>query len=217
MQFYEAILSYNNSFPAFTGAIAEWTNPQEGVIMHKIFETQALAISTTIKTYAPTEGVPITVTAACLAIESRFDPLCENHNIGKTSAGVPRSNPNDDPMQYDMGIAQLKLMYLLGEPGVSDFDSARAYAFDLDKSIARHCRLMASKIAWATSIIQNNQSAQPDPRLSNAVLLGTGAYNFGNTGMLAYYNSGAFPSHCQSVIDLERYFASAMGTPSVFS
>jgi hypothetical protein len=216
MEFYEAILSYNNSYPAFTGAVAVWTNPEEGVIVHKIFETQALEIAMKIKEYAPAEGVPITVTAACLAIESRLDPLCENHNIGKTSAGVPRSNPNDDPMQYDMGIAQLKLMYLLGEPGVTDFDSARVYAFDLDRAIGRHCRLMASKIAWAESIIQNNASATPDARLSNPILLGTGAYNFGDTGMLAYYKSGAFPSHCQAVIDLERYFSSAMGTPSAF-
>src|ERR1700735_4243192 len=132
MEFYEAILSYNNSYPAFAGAVAVWTNAEEGVIVHKIFETQALEIATKIKEYAPAEGVPIPVTAACLAIESRLDPLCENHNIGKSSAGVPRSNPNDDPMQYDMGIAQLTLVYLLGEPGVTDFDSARVYAFDLD-------------------------------------------------------------------------------------
>ncbi len=217
MQFYEAILSHNNTLSIFAGGQTEWTNADEGIIIHKVTESQALEISTKIKVYAPTEGVQISVTAACLAIESTLDPLCENHNIGKTAAGVARSNPNDNPMQYDMGIAQLKLTYLLGEAGVTDFASARAYAFDLDKAIGRHCRLMAAKIAWATSIIQSNQGSQPDPRLSNAVLLGTGAYNFGNTGMLAYYNSGAFPNHCQRVIEVERYFASALGVASAFA
>ncbi len=217
MQFYEAILAYNNGLSNFANGVTVWTNAEEGVVIHRITESQALEISTRIKPNAAKEGVPISVTAACLAIESTLDPLCENHNIGKNSAGVARSNPNNNPMQYDMGVAQLKLMYLVGQPGVSDFESAKAFAFDIDRAIAYHCGLMAAKILWAANIIKNNQSAKPDPRLSNPVLLATGAYNFGNTGMLAYYNDGEFPSHCQHVIDLEAHFAKSIGAPSAFA
>jgi hypothetical protein len=120
-------------------------------------------------------------------------------------------------MQYDMGIAQLKLMYLVGQPGVTDFESAKAFAFDLEKAIAYHCGLMAAKILWATNVIESNLSPIPDPRLGNPILLATGAYNFGNTGMLTYYNTGEFPSHCQHVIDLESYFATSLGVQSAFA
>jgi hypothetical protein len=76
---------------------------------------------------------------------------------------------------------------------------------------------MQGKMAWASSVIAANRSSVPDPRLSDVRLLATGAYNFGETGMLAIYNSGAFPDHCASVLGDEKYFAGKLGVSSIFS
>jgi hypothetical protein len=158
----------------------------------------------------------LSVSLACLAIESTLDPACQNANTGTNSLGVARSNPDNNPMLYDMGIAQLKLTYITA-PGVVDHASALAFALDIDKAIPYFVSIMNGHLVWALATIQDNTSSIPDPRLSNPWLLATGAYNFGPTGMLAYYKNGTFPSHCQEVIDLEEYFATKRGVPSIFA
>jgi hypothetical protein len=214
MQICEAILAYNNDLAMFKDAVS-WTEPAKGVVIHKIAEADALAITLAVKAATTKYALPITYTLGCLAIESTLDPLCENGNfLG--------SNTAKDPIGYDMGIAQLKLRYLVGTaPNVKTVDDARAFAFNPELAIPYHCSLMATHVIWAQGIIDGNSSSAPDPRFNDpncgVFLLATGAYNFGNTGMLAYYENGTFPSHCQHVIDLERSFAEKTGVVSVFS
>lgn len=245
-QFEDILLGYNNSLSNFKDDDV-YTNEEEGVIIHKITPATAAAVSTRIKPSVLVfqqilPGVDArSVVTGCLAIESTLDPACSNANIGETSTGVARSNPTNDPAKYDMGIAQLKLEYLIGQkprrntngnvlvdntgkvlyeplvPGVTDVDSARAFALNLDEAIPYFCSLMSDKLVWAMEVIAKNTSSVPDVRLSNPWLLATGAYNFGETGMLAYYENGTFPSHCQKVIDLEAYFAEKLGVPSIFA
>lgn len=218
MQVRDAILAYNNGIANFAGGLTEWQNAEEGVAIHKITLDQANAISTRIKPSCEAYELPLTYTLACLAIESDLDPNCQNANIGVTASGVKRSNPNNDPLLYDMGIAQLKLTYLVNVAhGVTDHDSALAFALDVNRAIPYHCSLMASKVLWAQNVIQQNTSSVPDPRLNNPYMLATAAYNFGNTGVMTYYETGQFPSHCQHVLDLETYFAKQLGVKSIFA
>lgn len=268
MQTYQVMQNYNNSMALFAHSDT-YENAEEGVTIHKITTEQAMANSTRLKVAAAAESIPLTIAMGCEAIESTFDPNCMNENIGTTSAGVARSNPTNNPLYYDIGAVQFKDEYLIGVArGVTDVDSAKRFALDVDEALPYFCGLMASKILWAQNIIQANaalrlttnaalqhaqvtlselqatygpttdptqmaeiasaanavKSAQdeydtackPDHRLANPYLLATGAYNFGNTGMLAYYEQGVFPSHCQHVLDLERYFAAQLGVESVF-
>ena len=217
-QLESVILAYNNGLSFFASA-SVYTNAEEGVTIHKIDTATAAAISARVKPAAAEYNLPVTYALACLAIESTLDPQCQNGNLGVNSAGVKRSNPDNDPMLYDMGIAQLKLTYLVGSaPGVTDHDSALAFALDIDKAIPYFASLMATKYLWAQNVVQQNNSSAPDVRLNaSPLLLATGAYNFGDEGMLAYYEDGQFPSHCQHVIDLEQYFATKWGRPSVFA
>lgn len=213
MQVYEAILQYNNSQALFK-LLPSWSNPIKGVVIHKIDQAGAEAISARIKPACEAEGLPLTYTLGCLAIESVLDPQCQNGNLGPGE-----SNTANDPLGYDMGIAQLKLRYLVEghAPGCTDAVSANAFALDVDRAIPYHCSLMAGKVLWAQNVIQANTSSAPDSRLSNPYLLATGAYNFGQTGMMGYYESGQFPSHCQHVLDLEQYFAKLLGITSIFA
>ena len=230
MQLEQIILNYNNGLSNFANGATVWPPSTasaqllgEGVLIHKIDLPTAALISTRIKygLGSLTELMPgmdlVSYALACLAIESTLDPNCQNANTGVNSLGVARSNPNNDPMLYDMGIAQLKLEYIKA-PGVVDHASALAFALDVDKAIPYFASIMADHVSWAQGIIAKNTSSAPDVRLSNPLLLATGAYNFGDTGMLnTYYETGMFPSHCQDVIDLEEYFSTKRGVPSIFA
>ena len=209
-----AILEYNNNLSQWVNnPLVEWTDAIKGVVIHKIDLATAATISTRVKPAAAQYQLPLTFVLGCLAIESTLDPTCQNGNLGPGE-----SNTANDPLGYDMGVAQFKLRYLVGyAPGVTDASSANAFALDADKAIPYFCSLMASKVIWATNVIQENTSSSPDSRLNNPLLLATGAYNFGEEGMLVYYENGSFPSHCQQVLDLERYFAEKLGVASVFS
>jgi hypothetical protein len=220
MQTEDVIQDYNNALDLFRSSDV-YHNPVEGVTIHKITAAQAAAISTRIKPAAAQYELPLSYALACLAIESTFDPECENANIGVNAAGVARSNPTNDPLGYDMGIAQLKLRYLIGSvadaDSVVDAASAKAFAFSVDRAIPYFCSLMADKIMWATNVIERDTSSAPDVRLRNPLLLATGSYNFGETGMLEYFENGTFPSHCQHVVNLSRYFSSKLGVADIFA
>jgi hypothetical protein len=214
MQLEDVIRSYNNGLSNWaTPEATLWSDVVKGVIIHKIDLPTAAAISTRVKPSAVMYELPLTFVLACLAIESTLDPRCENGNLGPGE-----SNTANDPLGYDMGIAQLKLRYLVGSaPGVTDAPSALAFAFDVDKAIPYFCSLMATKYLWAQNVIQQNNSSAPDSRLNEfPLLLATGAYNFGDNGMLVYYENGTFPTHCQHVLNLEQYFAGKLGVTSQF-
>lgn len=215
MQVEDAILLYNNGLSNWATAIeGVWNDLVKGVVIHKIDLPTAAAVSTRVKPSAAAVGLPLAYVLGCLAIESTLDPACQNGNLGPGE-----SNTANDPLGYDMGIAQLKLRYLVDvAPGVTDAPSALAFALDIDKAIPYFCSLMAGKLLWAQNIAQANTSSAPDVRLTSApLLLATGAYNFGETGMLAYYEGGTFPSHCQQVLDLSRYFEAKLGEPDIFA
>jgi hypothetical protein len=217
LQTKDAILRYNNGLSFFAKSDM-YENSAEGVVIHRITDDQAAAISTRIKPSAFQYELPLAYALACLAIESTLDPQCVNKNIGTNAAGVVRSNPSNDPAGSDVLIAQLKLKYLVNAaPGVGNVDEALAFALDVDKAIPYFCSLMATKVLWATNIIERDSSSAPDVRFKQyPFLLATGNYNFGPTGMLSYYETGQFPSHCQHVVDLSKYFSKALGQPDVF-
>lgn len=208
----QAILTYNNGLSFFKDA-ASYTVAAKGVVIHKIDGVQATAIADPIEAGAKEFGLDPCFLSGCLLIESTGDPSCQNGNLGPGE-----SNTQNDPLGYDMGIAQLKLRYLVGSAtGVTDAASARSFALDITKAIPYFCSLMAGKVAYAKTVIAENISTVPDPRLKNPYLLGTGMYNFGDTGMVEnYYAKGLFPSHCQQVEDLTNYVAKAGGQPSIF-
>lgn len=209
----QAILTYNNGL-AFFKLSGSYFVAAKGVVIHKIDAVQAAPIAEAIEAGAKDYELDQCFLTGCLLIESTGDPACQNGNLGPGE-----SNTQNDPLGYDIGIAQLKLRYLVGAAqGVTDAPSARAFAFDIAKAIPHFCSLMASKVAYAKTVIADNTSCAPDPRLNDPYLLGTGMYNFGNTGMVEnYYATGLFPSHCQQVEDLTNYVAKATGQPSIFA
>ncbi|MGB8910004.1 MAG: hypothetical protein WCC84_14760 [Candidatus Cybelea sp.] len=207
-----AILEYNNGLLFFKLA-ASYTVALKGVVIHKIDAVQAAAVAEAIAAGAKEYDLDPCFLSGCLLIESTGDPNCQNGNLGPGE-----SNTQNDPLGYDMGVAQLKLRYLVGSAqGVSDAADARAFALDITQAIPYFCSLMAGKVAYAKTVIAKNTSSVPDKRLNNPYLLATGMYNFGDTGMVEnYYVKGLFPSHCQQVEDLTNYAAKATGQPSIF-
>jgi hypothetical protein len=208
----KAILNYNNGLLFFKLA-ASYSIPIKGVVIHKIDAMQAAAIAVEIEAGAARYDLDPCFLTGCLLIESTGDPNCQNGNLAPGE-----SNTQNDRLGYDMGVAQLKLRYLTGSaPGVTDAPGARAFALDITRAIPYFCSLMAGKVAYAKTVIAQNTAPVPDTRLNNPYLLGTGMYNFGNTGMVEnYYSKGIFPPHCQQVQALTNYTAKATGQPSIF-
>lgn len=214
----KVILDYNQSRPFF--ALSDsYSIPAKGVIIHKITAAQAQILAGAIAESAAKYGLPISYVLACLAIESCLDPNCVNGNLGPG-----RSNPTNDPLGYDDGVGQEKLRYLIGYHGILTADEARQFAFDIPKAVDYHCAVMAGDIAWAKQIIAQYPSIG-DPRFHDPLVLATGAYNFGKTGILDnYYMKDVFTdgqdgrsNHCQTVINDEAFFAKQIGVTSCFA
>lgn len=205
----QVILDYNNNKSYFVAG-PSWSIPTKGVTIHKITFDQAQEISDAIQRAIAQYHLPLTFVLACLAVESVLDPGCENGNF-------MGSNTSKDPLGFDDGIAQLKLRYLVGAAyGILNALSAQAFAFDVNRAIPYFCSLMAGKVKNAQTVIAESSSTT-DVRLRNPLVYATGAYNFGDTGMLKIFESGAYPSHCSSVVADEQYFASKLGVASVFA
>ncbi len=206
------ILIYNNSRPFFILG-PTYANAAKGVLIHKITPVQAQVLASVIDAAATKCGLWIPYVLACLAIESCLDPNCVNGNLGPG-----RSNPTNDPLGYDVGVAQEKERYLLGYHGVLTAADARAFALDINDAIPYFCALMVGKIAAAQTIIAATPlTVKPDPRMKNPLMLGTWMYNEGDTGAITAYNAGQFPNHCASVLGDEEYFAGKLGVPSIFA
>lgn len=195
------ILAYNNSLGLFKVSPI-WTNPLEGSTIHKIDSTQATAIAIAVQTSAPKYVLPVSYVLACLAIESTLDPLAENKNL-------KGSNPANDPMGYDEGIAQLKLKYLTDKQGAT-VQERLTFAQNVPLAVDYHCGIMCDNLVSAKNTIATVAAPKADSRLKNPYLLATGIYNFGPTGMMSQYLAGTFPSHCAEVQTIEAQIAKAM-------
>lgn len=202
----KVILTYNNTNACFSLG-DPFTNKIKGVVIHRIDAKQAQEIADIIEQCCREEAIPPAFVCACLAVESVMDPMCQNGNLGP---GESNAGQNNNLAGYDMGICQLKLKYLVGNEGIKTVQEAAAFALDPKRAIPYFCKVMCSKMEWATGIVKNNTSSAPDPRFNDPWILATGAYNFGNDGMLKIYNSGQFPTHCTSVMSDTKYFANVL-------
>jgi hypothetical protein len=198
------ILAQNNKIAYIDGVFA---NPIKGAVIHKIDEATAEQVGLAIQQMADGYKLPLSFVLGGLFIEGCFDPKCQNGNLGPGE-----SNTANDPLGYDMGIAQLKLRYLIGLYGLKTADEARAFALDFNKAISHYCKTMAGYVA----------DAKTTPGLSgnytNPYYEATCRYNFGATGLqkLQEQNHFAPLPHGKDVVDLERAFAKTLGLTSIF-
>jgi len=216
----DAILQSNLSFMKWNSV---WADPSAGTAFHRIDGTLATALAKVISlqcvAYAEPAALqlPICFYLACIAIESRFDPQCQNGNFHS-------SNLTHDPAGYDVGIAQLKLKYLAPALGV-DVPTANTYALNPEQALPYMAKLMRELVQFATALIGANAGDSAIlPAFCNPWLVATCAYNFGETGMAGTADSpGIFqtateiPAHGKLVIELEQGFCKQLGLPSVFA
>jgi hypothetical protein len=212
------ILAQNHKIP-FLPFFGWYYIPFKGVTIHKIDATTAGNIAATIITAAdqtnvdvPAAKLTIPYIMACIAIESAFDPGCMNGNfLG--------SNPTRALRGYDVGIAQEKLLYLIGTNGLWTDADAQAFALDFRKAIPYMTKVMATKLEWAdTQIASLSGQSGPIAQYRDRYYLATQAYNFGDTGMLKHlFADTTPPTHAEHVLHLEDAYSQALGVPSVFS
>jgi hypothetical protein len=210
----QLLLAYNNRI-TFTNGV--FLNPRKGVAIHKLVPDQAAQIADALRAaLAPDQPgqparLPLSYALACLCIESLFDPACMNGNL-------LGSNPNNDPAGYDVGIAQLKLRYLIGADAKT-VDDARAFALDPTKAIPHFVARMGAALVVAEANIAELQPGSAIlPQFRNPYYYATGAYNFGATGMRKVVDTATVPPvHCEQVVKFEQNFATALGTTSIFT
>ena len=211
----EIIFNYSKGVFAKVGS-NRITVPAKNVIMTQVTQAQANDAAAQLEAGSQDHNIDIYTAMGCIAIESTFDPNCQNGNTGPGE-----SNPSNNPMGYDMGACQLKLGEIKA-PGVVGWATAHAFAFDTSKCYAYFFDLMDGYLEDAKDLIASYTPPEgqphPDPKfIQYPILLATGIYNFGPTGMKEdYFVKGLFPSHCQDVIDLANSFATQDGQPETF-
>lgn len=202
------ILTYNNQQAYWANGVSTFTEPAEGVVVHKINATQAGLIADQLTATVGTSA-PMSIPLALLASESVLDPLCQNGNfLG--------SNPSKGPMGYDDGIAQLKLCDIEVEGTTFTPATAQAFAFDVTKAIPYFWSLYEGHLATADSWVTAGGPSNIDPRLMNRFVLACVMYKQGVTGAEAIFKSGTWPAELNNFMSLESYFATKLGEPSVF-
>lgn len=185
-------------------------NPDKGVTMHKIDGVTALSLEDLITTGTAGTWRSLPFSLACIDIEGIYDPDCINGNfLGSNKARLPEG--------FDVGVAQLKLRYVMASEKCS-IDDARGFAFNPKKAIPYFFGIMAGHLVWADSVIAQ-QKVKPDSAFNSAYLnrylLATCSYNEGDGGMEKLLTAPTI-SHGTHVMDMERKFASQLGVTSLF-
>jgi hypothetical protein len=179
-----------------------WVNYKSGSMIHRITPDLAVVIANVIRAQPiqSSPSMPLSYLLACLCIESAMDPYAMNGNfLG--------SNPIKDAGGYDVGIAQLKIKYL-----VLDINGSYTTALSAKDAIPLFIARMVTHVKAAEALTLK-------PPFTNAYLYATGAYQLGDTGMANWYRAAentTWPKHCLQVLDLEHSFATALGVPSIF-
>lgn len=183
-------------------------NPQKGTLIHKISEETADTLAGIMIAASTESGLQLSYGMACLCAESLFDPQCQNGNL-------MGSNKTNQPDGYDVGIAQLKLRYLIGTLGIADVHSAETFALDPTKAIPYCFKSMYSRLAVADEYISRQRAVAEYAGFTNRYYVATAEYNFGKTGFEEMDHAKAL-SHCDIVEKYEKKFSKLLGEPSVF-
>ncbi len=202
----EIILKYNNQQSVWKLG-RTWTNPLKGVVIQEDDATEAQAIADVLESTVPPVA-PMSVPLALLGSESDIGYAINGNFLG--------SNKSHDPLGYDDGPAQEKLRYLIGQPGVTDATSAKAFALDPKRAIPYFWSLYNSHLQTAAQWIATGGASNIDPRLMNRWILAAVIYKQGDTGGRAIFLAGDWPAELNNFVSLEVYFAKQLGTPSVF-
>jgi hypothetical protein len=205
----QLILRTNNSSKLF-GKEAVWAPPGHGSIIHKIDSQVALYKVALAFDQVDSENdgsLELQYMLGCVSEESLFDPDAQNGNL-------LGSNKANDPLGYDVGLCQLKLRYLSGATE-ANVDSMRLLALDPVLALRAFYKKMLGLYAWAQSIQPHLNSSAINPKATNLLWLTTGAYNFGEDGMLALVEKGAMVGHSDDVTKNEVNFAAQLGVPSL--
>lgn len=207
----DLILAKNATYPYDATGSHPFTSKGGG--LHKIDDATALGIAKVISDNAD-GGLTIPYMMACIAIESLFDPKCENGNY--TYMGHTGSNPDKKPEGFDVGIAQLKLKYLMQDRKLS-VEEADAFAKDYTKAIPYMTTTMKLLLGYADALIQDNKRTDQIPALLNRYCLATLAYNLGRTGLKRYLATAtAISTHGSVVMAYENEYSKKLNLPSVF-
>ena len=224
-----------------TGGAVIMDIPTQGVLIHRLRPVDAEAISVHVKVirgrYNNVFGVPLML--AFMGLESFFDPNAVNEN-GKPRpeamtrrgligdfAGDPAfralvyrtlTDPADwdrsDKGNWDVGLCQLKLRYVVGDERTDTINVSEAYAFAMDiaDSVEQKTRIMIDAWLAAKKFIREN----PEYEWVGHQRLGIESYQSGRTGAQQKLIDGKPFTYAPKVIALEREFAKRLQLPSEF-
>jgi hypothetical protein len=207
----EAALAKNHAYTY--DAAGNHAFQAQGGGLHKLDEATALAIAEVIVDNAD-GGLTVPYLMGCIGIESVFDPKCENGNY--SYGAHVGSNPTEHEDGFDVGIAQLKLKYLM-EDRKCDVVAAHAFACDYTKAIPYMATTMKLLLGYADALIQDTKRSDVLEDFMNRYIVATGAYNYGRTGMKNLIATATvLPAHCKVVKQYEQEYAALLKIPSVF-
>lgn len=212
------VLSHNSALPFVNGLVPDprqGTSEDTGSRIHSITPDDSKRIADAILKYTiDGHALDLPFAMAQIAIESAFDPIAQMGNFRG-------SNPNKVLEGYDMGLCQLKLLYLVGAKAAdgtevhNDFQ-AQDFALNIDHAIPYFVTKLLGLLLYADQQIPK-LSATVNPKFKNRYYFAAGAYNFGETGILKEISTGQDLSHCAHVANLCTNFAKVLGMPNVFA
>lgn len=211
------VLAHNHALPYIDGVVfdlRQGTPLDTGSRIHEIDGPTARAIAQTIVQATAAKQFDLPFALAQIAIESAFDPKAEMGNF--------RGSNTDHLLErYDMGLCQLKLLYVIGHKNskgdvLTDAPAARDFAFDMHEAIPFFVQKLAGLLAWADAKIPT-LSPTVNPKFRNRYYLAAGAYNFGETDLFAKIADGSDLAHCVHVSHLCANFAKVLRLPNVLA
>lgn len=209
------VLAHNHALPYINGLVfdlRQGTPLDTGSRIHEIDAPTAGIIAQEILQVTAAKQFDLPFALAQICLESAFDPKAEMGNF--------RGSNTDRVLdRYDMGLCQLKLLYIIGHKNSSgailaDAAAAREFACDIHEAIPFFIQKLAGLLAWADKQIPT-LGASINPKFKNRYYLAAGAYNFGETDLLKKIADGSDLAHCVHVSHLCASFAKVLGLPNV--
>lgn len=202
------IYAFNRQQAIWVGG-PTFSEPAKGVSLTEDTEAQAEEVADVLEATVPASA-PMQIPLALLGSESDLSIICFNGNR-------EGSNKANDPGGYDDGVAQEKLKYLIGQPGVKTIDDARAFALDPKRAIPYFWSLYQAHLRTADEWIAAGGPSTIDQRLMNRWILAAVVYKQGPAGARNIFEAGLWPPELNNFVSLESWFAKELGVKSLFT
>lgn len=180
-----------------------------GGIIHKISADTAILVAGFVRKYSRWCGLKVSLVAALLDGESRFDPKADDPN---NQDAKPGETADQAAQHADLGIEQEDISTAEGDPAFKGQTLAQIEAKLLDPDYGVHyvCSTLEDHLAWAARAFVDDVTLRDKVPNGDPNVLGVQAYNSGKNGALKMAHTAGVAgnwSYGTSIVNRARSWA----------